>query len=88
MFYHRWTFPHLENLPPRLVRLSKQRYDLTVLCGDEIPYEQDGTRESAAFRARQQADYITYLKTLNTYWIEAKGNLTQRIDKIVAALEK
>jgi HTH-type transcriptional regulator, transcriptional repressor of NAD biosynthesis genes len=88
MFYHRWTFPHLENLPSRLVRLSEQRYDLTVLCGDEIPYEQDGTRESAAFRARQQADYIAYLKTLNTCWIEVKGNLTQRIDKIVAALEK
>lgn len=86
LMYHRWTLPNGQDVPPRMVKLAKQRYDLTVLCGDDIVHEQDGTRDSAAFRAKQQADHRVHLQGLDTPWIEVSGSVAQRVDAVVAAL--
>lgn len=88
LFYHRWTLANGQDAPARLLRLASQRYDLTVLCGDEIPHEQDGTRDSPAFRARQQDDYRAHLQALSSPWIEVRGSLLQRVDQVVAALNE
>jgi NadR type nicotinamide-nucleotide adenylyltransferase len=84
LMYHRWTLPNGQDVPPSMVKLAAQRYDLTVLCGDDIAHEQDGTRDSAAFRSRQQADYRAHLQALDAPWIEVSGSVAQR----VAAVEK
>jgi HTH-type transcriptional regulator, transcriptional repressor of NAD biosynthesis genes len=86
LMYHRWTLPNGQDVPPRMVKLAAQSYDLTVLCGDDIPHEQDGTRDSAAFRSRQQADYCAHLQGLDTPWIEVSGSVAQRVVAVVAAL--
>jgi nicotinamide riboside kinase len=86
LMYHRWTLPDGENLPPRMVKLAAQHYDLTVLCGDDIAHEQDGTRDSAAFRSRQQTDYRAHLQGLDAPWIEVSGSVAQRVDAIQAAV--
>jgi HTH-type transcriptional regulator, transcriptional repressor of NAD biosynthesis genes len=86
LMYHRWTLPNGQDVPPRMVKLAAQRYDLTVLCGDEISHEQDGTRDSVAFRAKQQADYRAYLQGLDAPWIEVNGSVAQRVDTIQATM--
>lgn len=85
LFYHRWTLSHHEP-PPLMLHLAEQRYELTVLCGDEIPHKQDGTRDSAAFRSRQQSDYRTYLQGLTTPWVEVRGSVAARVAHVQDAL--
>lgn len=87
LFYHRWTLRNGLDAPALMVKLAAQHYDLTILCGDDIPHEQDGTRDSAAFRARQQADYKAHLRQLNTPWIEVHGSVRQRVEAVVMALD-
>ena len=85
LFYHRWTLNH-DKPPPIMLQLAGQRYDLTVLCGDEIPHEQDGTRDSAAFRNRQQTDYRLHLQAVSTPWIEVRGSVAARVAQVRDAL--
>jgi HTH-type transcriptional regulator, transcriptional repressor of NAD biosynthesis genes len=87
LFYHRWTLTNGHDAPTRMVKLAAQHYDLTVLCGDDIPYEQDGTRESPAFRLRQQADYKAYINQLETPWIEVCGSVHKRVEAVLRALD-
>jgi HTH-type transcriptional regulator, transcriptional repressor of NAD biosynthesis genes len=91
LFYHRWTLHDAENqplpVPPRMVRLAQNAYGLTVLCGDEIAHEQDGTRDSAAFRTRQQADYTAHVHQLTTPWIAVQGSVSNRVAQVLAALK-
>ena len=71
----------------RLQALADRPYALTVLCGDEIPFVQDGTRQDAAFRARQQAWYREQLaQRPATRWIEVHGPLDERVAQVAAAL--
>lgn len=85
LLYHRWT---LASAPPqRMVLLAAQRYDLTVLCGDDIAHEQDGTRDSLAFRTRQQADYRAQCAQLCTPWLEVRGAVAQRVAAVMNALK-
>jgi HTH-type transcriptional regulator, transcriptional repressor of NAD biosynthesis genes len=87
LFYHRWTLPSEKDAPSLMVELAAQQYDLTVLCSDDIPHEQDGTRDSAAFRARQQVDYKAQMRQLKTPWIEVYGSVHQRVEAVVMALD-
>lgn len=50
MFYHEQMFPDLE-VPARLKMLARRFYDLTVICTNDIPFEQDGTRRDVQFRS-------------------------------------
>ena len=86
LMYHRWTLPN-DEVPTSMLALATKTYDLTVLCGDEIAHEQDGTRDSAAFRARQQADYKLHLVQTSAPWIEVQGSVAQRVAQVVQSLK-
>ena len=86
LFYHRWTLPGAA--PQRMAQLAAQRYDLTVLCGDEIAHVQDGTRDGAAFRSRQQADYAAHLQAQTAPWIAVRGSVAQRVAQVWAAVQQ
>jgi NadR type nicotinamide-nucleotide adenylyltransferase len=81
--YALWTHGEAD---PRLAALARRPYALTVLCGDEIPFVQDGTRRDAAFRARQQAWYRQALGERGIPWIDATGSLAERVAQVNAAL--
>jgi HTH-type transcriptional repressor of NAD biosynthesis genes len=81
--YALWTHGRAD---PRLVALARRPYALTVLCGDEIPFVQDGTRRDAAFRARQQAWYRQALAEHGVPWVDATGSLAERVAQVTAAL--
>ena len=87
--YAQWY--HGGEVPPELEHLSRdcaQRYHLVVLCGDDIPYVEDGTRAGPARRAEAQAEIRAELKRSHRDWIEVKGDLPARIAAVRHAVEE
>lgn len=73
---------------PRLVALAERPYHHVVLCAPDIPFEQDGTRRDASFRAAQQAFYAAWLAERGLQPIDARGSLGERVETVVAALAR
>lgn len=71
---------------PRLVALAARPYDLTFLCAGDVPFVQDGTRQDAAFRDRQQAYYADHLRRCGVHFVELRGGLAARLAAAAAAL--
>ena len=68
--------------PQELMALAERDYALVVLCGDEFPFLQDGTRQGEAFRHRQQAWYEAELSQRNIPFLRVQGPLSARSEQI------
>jgi HTH-type transcriptional regulator, transcriptional repressor of NAD biosynthesis genes len=69
---------------PELVDLSLRTYDHLVLCADDFPFVQDGTRRDETFRQKGQAWYLQNLA--KHPYLKACGTLPSRIASIRASL--
>ena len=65
-----------------------RRYALHVLCGDDIPWEDDGTRERAGERPWFQARFRSELPGLGAPWIAVTGPLERRTARASAAIDR
>ena len=74
-YYGRTGLPQLTQLAEE----CKGRYDCTLLCADDIPFEQDGWRDNAEWRARVQGMVMYDLTTRGIPWTVLTGSLEQRI---------
>lgn len=70
-----------------LHRLACRPYDLSLLCVDDIPFEQDGWRRDAAFRHAQQDWTLDQLQQQGVTPVLLRGSLQQRIDTVLEALQ-
>lgn len=77
-----YTLDQFGSAPQALIELAERDYSLVVLCGDEFPFVQDGTRQDEAFRHRQQAWYEAELSQRNIPFLRVQGPLSARIDQI------
>lgn len=68
--------------PEALQALAQRPYDLVVLCDADIDFVQDGTRQPADFRARQQAWYRQQLSRPGMPLVEARGSVAQRVAQL------
>ncbi|TDN52547.1 AAA family ATPase [Scandinavium goeteborgense] len=68
--------------PKELHSLAEREYFLVVLCGDDFPFVQDGTRQGVHFRTRQQAWYEEELSRRAIPFMRVQGPLSQRIEQI------
>ena len=75
--------PHLE----KLAKLAETRYDYFFLCGDDIPYVEDGTREGDVQRHIFQQQIIQDLKERGIHYVELLGNLETRTAKVKEVLD-
>lgn len=85
MLYHHWTWSDIP-IPQRMLNLVNHAfhtYHLTVLCEDDIPYEQDGLRANEDFRSKQQIDYQKYVQQLTTPYISVNGTVSNRIQQVL-----
>ncbi|HVE79425.1 MAG TPA: AAA family ATPase [Gemmatimonadaceae bacterium] len=82
-FYDEELFGRVDGVA---ARLAARRYDLTVLCAPDFPFVQDGTRQDAAFRARQHAWYLGRLARGRGPWLVATGSVEQRVGQVREAL--
>ena len=79
LFYSRHLFgkasPHLE-------RMAGRPYDVVLLCGDDFPFRQDGTRQDGSFRRRQQDWYRAELARRGIESHTLAGPPADRIDAV------
>ncbi len=68
--------------------LASRRYEGVVLCAPDIPFVQDGTRQQAAFRERQQAWYLAQVARLDLPLLQVHGPVVERVEQVVQALAK
>jgi HTH-type transcriptional regulator, transcriptional repressor of NAD biosynthesis genes len=83
LFYSREMFGRVD---PDVQALADRTYDLLVLCGEEAPFHQDGTRREEQFRARGQAWYRDELARRGWNWLEARGSVAERVEAVMANL--
>ncbi|MDP5032979.1 MAG: ATP-binding protein [Paraglaciecola sp.] len=82
LHYHGDALPELE----QLAQASWQRYDLVVLCGDEIPYDDTWERSGDANRHEFQAFIKAYLIEKHIPHIIVSGSVEQRINAVMTSL--
>lgn len=76
--------------PEEVARLAAaSRYDLFVLCSDDIPFRQDAyfLREDGSRRVWMQRRYEERLETGTTPWVRVSGPLEARIGQASAAVD-
>lgn len=82
LHYHHTALPELA----RLAKTCWQRYDLVVLCDDDIPYDDTWERSGDANRQDFQAFNRQYLKEHNIQHLLVSGNLNQRKQRVLTSL--
>ncbi|HYD93159.1 MAG TPA: AAA family ATPase [Candidatus Paceibacterota bacterium] len=67
---------------------AKRQYDLYLLTGDEIPFEQDGTRDGEHIRHDMHARFIERLTEEGKPYLLVTGSREERLAAAVAAIDK
>lgn len=78
------------NAVPRLRELSNEtieRYDIVILCGDDIPYDDTADRSGEANRSDFQKATIEELSTRGIEYHEVIGSIQHRISEVSRILE-
>jgi len=75
-----WHRRYIGTDSPFLAALAaKQRYDLYLLTGDEIPFFQDGLRDGQHIRHQMHRWFVKALTAQTTPWLLVSGTLKQRV---------
>jgi len=82
MHYHQTALPELE----RLASQCWQRYDLVVLCDDDIPYDDTWERSGDANRHEFQVFNRQYLKEHDIKHLLVSGDIAQRKQMVLKSL--
>lgn len=82
-YYHGQALPRLRELADE----TKERYDLVILCGDDIPYDDTEDRSGEANRSEFQKATIAELKKRDIKYYEVRGTVQQRIDEVLKILK-
>lgn len=86
-----FCYGHLLEAPPELLGYARdcaRRYAAHFLCGDEIPFDQDGWRDDAGWRSRIQGMVRYDLQVRGIPYMELNGTLEQRAGQLLAKLEE
>jgi len=82
MDYHGHALPELANLADR----CRQRYDITFLCEDDIPYDNTWDRRGIKTRAASQKKTADELLAREIPFFRITGDVKQRVSAVNAAL--
>jgi len=69
-----------------LEHLTYREYDIVLLCADDFPFVQDGTRQDKKFRSAQQRWYESQLVERNTPYTILSGNVENRVQQALELL--
>jgi len=83
LHYHQRALPELNALAEQ----CWQRYDLVVVCGDEIPYDDTWERSGDANRHEFQHFIDQYLAKQRIQHMVVRGSVEQRMHQVMQALE-
>jgi NadR type nicotinamide-nucleotide adenylyltransferase len=82
-YYHGESLPQLRELSDQ----TKDRYDIVILCGDEIPYDDTEDRSGEENRSVFQKATINELHKRGIKYHEVSGSIQQRISEVSRILE-
>ena len=82
-YYHGDSLPGLSELSNE----SKERYDLVILCGDDIPYDDTVDRSGETNRSDFQKATTDELIKLGAKYHEVTGSIQDRISQVSRILE-
>lgn len=82
-FYSQHLFGRIA---PKLQRVAERFYDLVVLCAPDFEFIQDGTRQDAEFRERQNRWYISELTRRGIGFLRVSGSVAERVAQVVERL--
>jgi len=86
-----FCYGHLREAPALLAQYADEcgaRYAHHFLCGDEIPFEQDGWRMDAGWRAEVQALVRADLLQRGVRYASVAGTLDERAQRVLAYLQE
>jgi NadR type nicotinamide-nucleotide adenylyltransferase len=82
-YYHGDSLPGLSELSNE----TKERYDLVILCGDDIPYDDTVDRSGETNRSDFQKSTIQELNEMGIKYHEVTGSIQDRISQVSRILE-
>jgi NadR type nicotinamide-nucleotide adenylyltransferase len=82
-YYHGDSLPHLREL----AKNTKDRYELVILCGDDIAYDDTEDRSGEANRTEFQKATIAELNMMGIEYHEVTGSVQERISEVSRILE-
>jgi NadR type nicotinamide-nucleotide adenylyltransferase len=82
-YYHGDSLPRLQQLSNE----TKERYDIVILCGDDIPYDDTADRSGETNRSDFQRATIQELDELGIKYHEVTGSIQDRIAEVSRILE-
>ena len=82
-YYHGDSLPRLRELSNE----TKERYDVVILCGDDIPYDDTVDRSGQANRSEFQKTTIEELDKRGIAYHEVTGSIHDRISEVSRILE-
>lgn len=85
MFSHLYERDSLDELR-QMASDCSTRYRHVIVCDDDIPFEQDGWRDSSAWRARMQGLILADLTVRSIPFVVVSGSLEQRLDRALDVL--
>jgi NadR type nicotinamide-nucleotide adenylyltransferase len=84
-----WHERYMGTPLPALDTLATERYyDLYIVTGDDIPFEQDGTRDGEHIRHDMHKRFIEKLTAHNKPFVVVAGNREERLRSAIAEIEK
>lgn len=86
MFSHLYERDSLDELR-RMASECANRYSKFIVCNDDIPFEQDGWRDTVEWRSRMQGLILGDLASREIPYVVVSGSLPDRIDRAVAFLD-
>jgi NadR type nicotinamide-nucleotide adenylyltransferase len=79
-----WHEHYLHRRSPEVEAIAGLRkYDLYLLTGDEIPFEQDGLRDSEHVRHWMHERFVEALTTSKHSWIQLTGSVDDRLTRAI-----
>jgi HTH-type transcriptional repressor of NAD biosynthesis genes len=83
-----WAWRYLGRVPDTLLKLASVRApDITLVCAPDIPWEQDGTRESLTERERMHELTVTLAHRVGRPFVVVSGAGEERTESAVRAIE-
>jgi HTH-type transcriptional regulator, transcriptional repressor of NAD biosynthesis genes len=85
-----WCYAYEGNGLPELThlaRVAESRYDHVFVCNDDIPFVQDGWRDDAVWRSRQQSLILYDLTVRGVPYTLVSGSLEERLAQVEVVLD-
>jgi nicotinamide riboside kinase len=83
-----WHERYMRKMSPRVAKIGEQaKADLYIVTGDEIPFEQDGTRDGQGIRHWMHERFIDELRNRRLPFIVVNGSREERLREATEAID-